>query len=82
MATKSKLSEGAQACLLAVLGGMKTAKEMKESGMTVNSAHLTVLVTRGLVTATKVTLECLECGAKRKVNSYEITDKGVNYTGE
>jgi len=82
MATKSKLSEGAQNCLNALREGMKTAKEMKESGMEVNSAHLTVLVSRGLATATKETFECVCCGAKRKANSYEITQKGVDYTGE
>jgi hypothetical protein len=82
IATKSKLSQGALDCLALVRDGFKTVADMKEDGHAVNSAYLTALVNRELVSAKQVTLECACCGHKRKVNSYELTEKGVNYKGE
>ena len=82
MAKISKLSDGAKRALEMVKDGCKTANEMKAKGFDVNSAHLTVLVNRGLVTSKDVFLVCETCGHKRKVKSYEITEKGTNFKGE
>lgn len=58
-------------------GGEYTANEMKEDGglESLNSAHLTALVNRGLITSEKITVE-VPTVVKRKVNRYRITDKG------
>jgi DNA-binding PadR family transcriptional regulator len=46
-----------------------------------NSANLTALVNRGLVSAEQVIVE-VPTIVKRKVNAYTITDKGLTFKGE
>ena len=82
MAKETKLSVGAISALEKLREGASTAQEIKAKGFAVNPAHLTALVNRGLATATKITLVCECCGAKRKVNSYELTEQGKVYSQE
>ncbi len=53
--------------------------EMNIEGL--NSANLTALVNRGLVSAEQVIVE-VPTIVKRKVNAYTITDKGLTFKGE
>jgi len=76
MAKVKELSVGAKLALKMVKEGCKTANEIKSKGVDVNSAHLTVLVNREYCTSKDVFLVCECCGHKRKVKSYELTEKG------
>jgi hypothetical protein len=68
-----------------VLEVLKSATEpivMSEMGIEgLNSANLTALVNRGLVSAEQVIVE-VPTIVKRKVNAYTITDKGLTFKGE
>jgi DNA-directed RNA polymerase subunit RPC12/RpoP len=79
----SKLSVGALKALEMLQSGTcKTAADMKIQGFAVNSAHLTVLVSRGYATSADSVIECEYCGSKRKVKEYTLTDKGIDFEAE
>ena len=68
--------------VLEVLKGIEGAVTMNDLNIeNLNSAHLTALVNRGLVTAEKVTVE-VPTTVKRKVNAYILTEKGQGFKGE
>lgn len=68
--------------VLEVLKGLDQAVTMNDLNLDgLNSAHLTALVNRGLVVADKVVVEVATV-AKRKVNAYTLTDKGMAFKGE
>lgn len=68
--------------VLEVLKGLDGAVTMNDLNLDgLNSAHLTALVNRGLVVADKVVVE-VPTIAKRKVNAYTLTDKGMAFKGE
>lgn len=68
--------------VLEVLKGLDQAVTMNDLNLDgLNSAHLTALVNRGLVVAEKVVVE-VPTIAKRKVNAYTLTDKGMAFKGE
>jgi hypothetical protein len=71
----AKLSDGSLKALEFIKKGITTAQEMKDNGFEVNSAHLTALVNRGLISANQVEKE-FQVIVKRKVNEYSLTDKG------
>ncbi len=77
---KTKLSALSLQALEMLKGKSMTASELKDLGLNdVNSAHLTALANRGLISADKVEVE-VQTIVKRKVNKYTVTDKGVNFT--
>ena len=78
----TKLSEGAVRALGMLQEGAKTAADIKIRGFAVNSAHLTVLVSRGYATSADSVIECEYCGSKRKVKEYTLTDKGIDFEAE
>ena len=83
MSKVAKLSEKALRALEMLKDGDMTAQDMKAKGFEdLNSAHLTALVSRELATATKVKLVCGNCGSKRVVNRYALTQKGKDYSPE
>ena len=68
--------------VLEILKGSNEAVTMSDLNLEgLNSAHLTALVNRGLVTADKVIVE-VPTVVKRKVNAYTLTDKGMAFKGE
>lgn len=68
--------------VLEILKGSNQAITMSELNLDgLNSAHLTALVNRGLITADKVVVE-VPTVVKRKVNAYTLTDKGMAFKGE
>lgn len=68
--------------VLEILKSGKAGVTMSELGLDgLNSAHLTALVNRGLVSAEKVVVE-VPTVVKRKVNAYTLTDKGHEFKGE
>lgn len=68
--------------VLEVLKGLDQAVTMNDLNLDgLNSAHLTALVNRGLIVADKVVVEVATV-AKRKVNAYTLTDKGMAFKGE
>ena len=68
--------------VLEILKGSNQAVTMSDLNLDgLNSAHLTALVNRGLVTADKVVVE-VPTVVKRKVNAYTLTDKGMAFKGE
>ena len=68
--------------VLEALKGLDQAVTMNELNLDgLNSAHLTALVNRGLVVADKVVVE-VPTIAKRKVNAYTLTEKGMAFKGE
>jgi len=76
---KTKLSQVAIQALQELKSGSYTAQQLKELGLdTLNSAHLTALVNRGLATTDKVEVE-VPTVVKRKVNIYTITEKGIDF---
>jgi hypothetical protein len=77
---KTKLSALSLQALEMLKGKSMTASELKDLGLNdINSAHLTALANRGLISADKVEVE-VQTIVKRKVNKYTVTDKGVNFT--
>jgi len=77
---KNKLSALSLQALEMLKGKSMTASELKDLGLNdINSAHLTALANRGLISADKVEVE-VQTIVKRKVNKYTVTDKGVNFT--
>ena len=68
--------------VLEALKGLDQAVTMNDLNLDgLNSAHLTALVNRGLVVADKVVVE-VPTIAKRKVNAYTLTEKGMAFKGE
>lgn len=80
---KAKLSEKALEVLEMLKDGSTvTVAELKERGVEgLNSAQLTALVKRGLVSAEKVTVE-VPTVVKRKVNAYTVTEAGSEFKSE
>jgi hypothetical protein len=77
---KTKLSAVSLQALEVLKGKSLTASDLKDLGLNeLNSAHLTALANRGLITADKVEVE-VQTVVKRKVNKYTVTDKGMSFT--
>ena len=77
---KTKLSALSLEALRLLKDASMTASDLKDLGLNdINSAHLTALTNRGLISADKVEVE-VPTVVKRKVNRYTITDKGMNFT--
>jgi hypothetical protein len=77
---KTKLSALSLKALEMLKDKSMTASDLKDLGLNeLNSAHLTALTNRGLISADKVEVEVATV-VKRKVNKYTVTDKGMNFT--
>ena len=82
MGKDTKLSKGALRALDMLKDGTATVADLKAGGFKgINSAHLTALVNKGLVTAEQVVVE-VPTVVKRKVNAYTVTDAGKEFKGE
>jgi hypothetical protein len=68
--------------VLQILKGANNPMVMSDMQIeNLNSANLTALVNRGLITAEQVVVE-VPTIVKRKVNAYTLTEKGQNFKGE
>lgn len=82
MANQKVLSQKSVEALQILKEGTFTMNELANRGVEgLNSAHLTALVNRGLVETNQVVVE-VPTIAKRKVNAYSLTDKGLTFKGE
>jgi len=82
MANQKVLSPKSLQALQILREGTFTMSDLVEKGVeSLNSAHLTALVNRGLITAEKVVIE-VPTIVKRKVNAYSLTEKGQEFKAE
>lgn len=82
MANQKVLSPKSLQALKILKEGTFTMSDLVEKGLDgLNSAHLTALVNRGLITAEKVVVE-VPTVVKRKVNAYTLTEKGQAHKAE
>jgi hypothetical protein len=82
MANQKSLSLKSLEALQILKEGTFTMNELVERGLdNLNSANLTALVNRGLITSEQIVVE-VPTVVKRKVNAYTLTDKGKAFKGE
>jgi predicted transcriptional regulator len=82
MANQKSLSPKSLEALQILKEGTFTMNELVERGLdNLNSANLTALVNRGLISSEQVVVE-VPTVVKRKVNAYTLTDKGKAFKGE
>jgi predicted transcriptional regulator len=82
MANQKSLSPKSLEALQILKEGTFTMSELVERGVeNLNSANLTALVSRGLISSEQVVVE-VPTVVKRKVNAYSLTEKGKAFKGE
>ncbi len=82
MANQKSLSPKSLEALQILKEGTFTMGELVERGLdNLNSANLTALVNRGLISSEQIVVE-VPTVVKRKVNAYTLTDKGKAFKGE